>query len=52
MPTGFYRAAKIVHQAQDPVWDSVAPFVSEIEGDVLKEQEAAPLLNFNFIELG
>lgn len=50
MPTAFFRAARMVGEGQDPVWDIEAPFASDIEGDVVEEQEGAPAPNFDNVE--
>lgn len=34
----------------DPVWDIEAPFASDIDSNVLEEQELAPALNFDNVE--
>lgn len=52
MPTAFHRATKMVHQERGPVWDIEAPFASDIECDVLEEQEGAPLPNVDLAAMG
>lgn len=52
MPTAFHQATKMVHQERDPVLNIEAPFASDIEGAVFKEQEDAPLPNFDLAATG